>query len=102
MANQLTLKVMATIVKRCEGYEPLPETQHSGRYGSGNTFGAYEQGYNASKEAGINQREEALLSSVIHRQAETTDRSRVEEQRAPSFSKNGVVNLDALLRELKK
>ncbi len=102
MANQLTLKVMETIVKRCEGYEPLPETQSTSRYESGNTFRDYEQGYNASKDSGINQREEALLSSVIHRQTETADRSRVEGQKAPSFSKNGVVNLDALLRELKK
>lgn len=102
MANQLTLKVMETIVKRCKGYEPLPETQHSGKYGSGNTLSSYEQSYNTSKDVGINQREEALLSSVIHRQVETTDRSRVEGQKTPSFSKNGVVNLDALLRELKK
>lgn len=102
MANQLTLKVMETIVKRCEGYEPLPDTENSGRSGSGYTLGTYEDNYKSSAHLGITQREEALLSSVIHRQGNNTGTSRVEEQKTPSFSKNGVVNLDALLRELKK
>lgn len=101
MANQLTLRVMETIVKRCEGYEPLSE-------GTVNT---------TSQNSGITQREEALLSSVIHRQTEVSSRMEVsgmtdaggrteagsrQSHQGSSFTKNGVVNLDALLRELKK
>lgn len=89
MANQLTLKVMETIVKRCEGYEPLSKNQSNTTYGI----------------SSIKPREEALLSAVIHKQPEflrNEDESRREEHRPTSFSKNGVVSLDALLRELKK
>lgn len=102
MANQLTLKVMETIVKCCEGYEPLPK---SPTYGSP-SYGNDPYGRDASyKSASITQREEALLSSVIHRQTESTAQNRnerTESRQGTSFSKNGVVNLDALLRELKK
>ncbi len=104
MANQLTKQVMAAIVRRCEGYEPLPETQDYCSYGDVNVRNYNDKSYNNSKDAGITQREEALLSSVIHRQSETTGQSRgnVVAQKAPNFSKTGVVSLDALLRELKK
>lgn len=94
MANQLTLRVMETIVKRCEGYEPLPESKTS-----------------TSSSSSIKAREEALLSAVIHKQTEVSGRmdegsktgggSRQSHQ-GSNFSRNGVVNLDALLRELKK
>lgn len=57
MANQLTLRVMETIVKRCEGYEPLPEAKHP------------LQVLPVSRLE-----EEALLSAVIHKQTEVSGR----------------------------
>jgi hypothetical protein len=102
MANQLTKQVMAMIVARCEGYEPMKS--HSqvsvAKIGS------------VSESGALNRREEALLSQIIHRnvQKETlktyyeTPHETVKKtvQKPMSLTKNGVVSLDALIREIKK
>lgn len=100
MANQLTLKVMETIVKRCEGYEPLPERQSSSTSPYGNFSGS-----TSGKVTGIKPQEEALLSSVIHRQVDGSGKFETVKKEHPlqiNLSKSGVVHLDELLKELKK
>lgn len=107
MANELTKQVMATIVARCSGYEPLkasPAASPSVRGGVG----------------ALNRREEALLSQIINKQAQVDSslsgrelpggRNQVAPQTASGNSqrglgalgKNGVVSLDALIKEMKK
>lgn len=112
MANELTKQVMATIVARCSGYEPLkasPAASPSARGGVG----------------ALNRREEALLSQIINKQAQVD--SSLSGRELPSgggkngggqgaaqttnghsqrsfnaLGKNGVVSLDALIKEMKK
>lgn len=108
MANELTKQVMATIVARCSGYEPLkasPASSPSVRGGVG----------------ALNRREEALLSQIINKQAqvdssllgrETSGSGKTQgaaqtasghsQRSLGALGKNGVVSLDALIKEMKK
>jgi hypothetical protein len=103
MANQLTKQVMAMIVARCEGYEPMK---------SQSEVSVAKQGA-AGENNALNRREEALLSQIIHRNIQKdappkthyeTQREAVKKsvQKPVSLTKNGVVSLDALIREIKK
>ena len=95
MANQLTKQVMATIVARCDGYTPLKETSKAETSMRGQ-----------SKDSSVlNRREEALLSQIIHKKVQTEQPSPRETstyQKPANLGKNGVVSLDALIRERKK
>lgn len=117
MANALTKQVMATIVARCEGYQPM-------KAATVNTSPIMGQ-VTAGNGVALNRREEALLSQIIHKKttvetgteqaysSSATVRERqtatagVREQRTAlpntiAFRKDGVVSLDALIQEMKK
>lgn len=115
MANALTKQIMATIVERCEGYKPMKAAEP-----------AQAAGLSAAKTSGgssgnpLNQREEALLSKIIHKQTAVAVEQNVDQRRtaaqaakAPearpvslketaAFKRDGVVSLDALIKEIKR
>jgi hypothetical protein len=117
MANTLTKQVMATIVARCEGYQPM-------KAATVNTAPIMGQ-VTAGNGVALNRREEALLSQIIHKKTTVEtgtaqahshpvtvrerqmEASGEREQRTTlpntiAFRKDGVVSLDALIQEMKK
>ncbi len=114
MANALTKQIMATIVERCEGYTPMEAAvpAQAADHSAGKAF--------KPSGAPLNQREEALLSKIIHKQtavAESAGRHERQEtvqsqksvktqavnlKETNAFRRDGVVSLDALIKEIRK
>lgn len=114
MANALTKQIMATIVERCEGYTPMKAAVPA--------QAADHSAGRALKPSGapLNQREEALLSKLIHKQADVAASSGRQERSSytppqtsaktqavnlketNAFRRDGVVSLDALIKEIRK
>ena len=115
MANALTKQIMATIVERCEGYKPMKAAEPA--QAAGLSVARTQNGSNSNP---LNQREEALLSKIIHKQTavaveqtENYKRTAAQTAKAPetrpvslketaAFKRDGVVSLDALIKEIKR